>query len=58
MTLENWFWGIYVIALLFGSWSYYEAGQPWYRKAGAYWALWILLGILGYGVFGSAIKGH
>jgi hypothetical protein len=58
MSLENWFWAIYVIALLFGFWANYEAGQPWYRRAGSYVALWILVGILGYGVFGSVIKPH
>ena len=51
------FWVIYVIAILFGVWSNYEAGQPvWVRRAGAYGVLWLLVGILGYAVFGSVVK--
>lgn len=51
------FWVIYIIAILFGFWSNYEANQPlWYRRAGAYLALWLLVGILGWEVFGAAIR--
>jgi hypothetical protein len=57
MSVGNWFWIIYVIAILFGSWFNYEAGQPlWYRRAGAYAILWILVGFLGYRVFGFVVK--
>jgi hypothetical protein len=52
-----WFWGIYVIALLFGVWVNYAPNDPLFpRRAGSYVALWILVGILGYGMFGSVIK--
>jgi hypothetical protein len=57
MTVQNWFWVIYVISIVFGVWFNYEAGQPlWYRRAGAYAILWLLVGLLGYGVFGPVIK--
>lgn len=57
MPLKVWFWVIYVIAILSGLWSNYEANQPlWYRKAGAYLVLWILVGILGWEVFGSLVQ--
>jgi hypothetical protein len=57
MTMANLFWMIYIVALLFGLWLNYEAGQPvWVRRAGAYVALWVLVGILGWRVFGSAVR--
>lgn len=57
MTLSVWFWVIYVLAVLFGVWSNYEPGQPlWFRRAGAYGLLWLLVGILGWRVFGSVVK--
>jgi ABC-type polysaccharide/polyol phosphate export permease len=56
MSLQLLFWMIYIIAIVFGFWSSYEAGQPlWYRRAGAYMVLWLLVGILGWEVFGAAI---
>lgn len=57
MPLSIWFWVLYVITVVFGFWIYYESGQPlWYRRFGGYVVLWILVGMLGYRVFGSAIK--
>jgi membrane protein YdbS with pleckstrin-like domain len=56
MPLGILFWVLYVIAILFGFWSYYEAGQPlWYKRAGAYAVLWILVGILGWEAFGPVV---
>jgi membrane protein YdbS with pleckstrin-like domain len=58
MPLSILFWVIYVIAILFGTWSSYEAGQPlWVKRAGGYAILWILVGILGWRVFGHIIQG-
>jgi len=55
MPLSILFWVIYLVALLFGIWGTY--GQPdWPRRAGGNFALWVLVGILGYRVFGSAIR--
>jgi len=57
MELGTLFWVIYVVALLFGMWSNYEAGQPlWVRRAGAYGVIWLLVGVLGWRVFGSVVK--
>lgn len=57
MPLGILFWVIYVIAILFGVWSNYEAGQPlWFRRAGAYLVLWLLVGILGWHVFGPVVR--
>jgi hypothetical protein len=55
MPLSILFWVVYLIALIFGVWGNYD--QPnWPRNAGGHLALWILVGILGWHVFGSAVK--
>ena len=57
MTLGLLFWVIYLIAVLFGFWVNYEANQPlWFRRAGAFLVLWVLVGILGWEVFGPAVR--
>ena|ERR1700731_830855 len=57
VTLQNWFWGIYVLTLVLGLWTWYEPTQPiWYRRAGSFVVLMVLIGLLGYEVFGSVIK--
>jgi len=57
MPLNILFWVIYIIALLISWWGYYEPGQPlWFRRAGGITVLWVLVGILGWRVFGPAIK--
>jgi hypothetical protein len=57
MPLGVLFWTLYVIAIIFGIWVNYEAGQPvWVRRAGAYLVLWILVGILGWDVFGPVVR--
>lgn len=57
MPLGIFFWVIYVVAVLFGAWGYYEAGQPlWFRRAGAFFVLWVLVGILGYHAFGPVVR--
>jgi hypothetical protein len=51
------FWVIYIVALLAAGWAYYEPAQPmWFRRAGGYFVLWLLVGILGWQVFGPAVK--
>lgn len=55
MPLSVLFWVIYVIAVFFGAWlNYGQTGWP--RNFGGHFVLWILVGILGYRVFGSVIK--
>jgi hypothetical protein len=57
MPLGILFWIIYVIAVPFGIWSNYAAADPlWTRRAGAYGVLWLLVGFLGWSVFGSVVK--
>jgi hypothetical protein len=57
MDLKTWFWAIYVLSVLFGGWSYYDGTAVGYRRFGGYFILWLLVGILGYHVFGSAVRG-
>jgi hypothetical protein len=58
MSVGNWWWILFVIALLAqGAWIYRgdPANRLWY--GGASVLLWILLFLLGLGVFGSPIGG-
>ena len=57
MALSIWFWVFYVLSIVFGGWGFYNPAEPtWYRRFGGYAILWILVGILGYQVFGSVVK--
>lgn len=56
MPLSYLFWVIYIFSILIAFWLYHEPNEIWYRHAGGYVILWILVGILGYRVFGSAVK--
>lgn len=58
MSLSTWFWVIYVIAVLFSIFLNYDPATKTFafRGFGGYFVLWILVGILGYGVFGSVVK--
>lgn len=56
MPLGLLFWVLYVVAIVLGLWANYD-GQPlWYRRAGGYIVLWILVGILGWHAFGPVIR--
>jgi hypothetical protein len=57
MPLSVLFWVIYILALLFSWWGYYVPNDPgWFRRAGGMTVIWVLVGILGYRVFGPAIR--
>ena len=57
MPLGILFWVLFVISIVFCVWSNYDAAQPlWYRRAGAYAVLWILVGILGWATFGAVVQ--
>jgi hypothetical protein len=58
MPLQILFWMIYVMALFFGLWINYEQGQPWFKRSGSYLAVWLLIGILGWEVFGPVVRGR
>lgn len=58
MNIATWFWVLMVISLLFGVFGMWNrttpTPNPW-----APWAfsllLWVLLGLLGWGIFGAAV---
>ncbi len=53
MSAGIWFWVIYVICALFGGWSL--RGSPSYFWGGGL-VVFILVGLLGWGVFGPPIR--
>jgi ABC-type polysaccharide/polyol phosphate export permease len=56
MTISLLFWMIYIIAIVFSLWASYDGGPNWPRRAGSHFILWVLIGILGWKVFGPAIR--
>lgn len=56
MPLSVLFWMVYIISVLFGGWVYYDGQPNWPRRFSGYFVLWLLVGILGYRVFGTVIK--
>ena len=57
MPLSLLFWTIYLISIIFGWWGSYVANDAaWPRRFGSYVALWVLVGLLGWHVFGPAIR--
>lgn len=57
MPLGVLFWVLYVVSLVLGAWGSYDAAQPlWYRRFGGYIVLWILVGMLGWHVFGPVVR--
>lgn len=56
MPLGVLFWVLYVVSLVAGLWGSYD-GQPlWYKRFSGYVVLWILVGILGWHVFGPVVR--
>ena len=57
MALSIWFWVIYVLTLIFGFWSNYTPGSPYpVKNLGGSSLFFVLIFLLGWAVFGSAIK--
>ena len=57
MSKELAFWVIYLISIFVVGLSFYETGQPLpFRRAGGSFILWVLIGIVGWAVFGAPIK--
>ncbi len=54
MSKELLFWMIYLICLLFGGWLGYSSGDR--RWIGGGVIIFILVGLLGWAVFGAPIK--
>jgi len=57
MPLSMLFWGIYILSLVFGWWGYYTPAQPgWGQRFGGWIVVWILIGMLGWHIFGPAVR--
>lgn len=56
MPLSILFWVVYLIAIIFSYWAYYVPGQPFSRPFGGVLAIWLLVGILGWSVFGPVVR--
>jgi hypothetical protein len=54
MNAGNWFWVIYVILAIFGGWFGFSSGNRWATGFGV--AILVLLGLVGWGVFGPPLK--
>ena len=54
MTKGALFWVLMILTLLFGVWTGYAGG--WHWGLGMNLLTWVLLGLLGWQVFGAAIK--
>lgn len=52
MSAGIWFWIIFVISIIFGFWSVW----PFERKSGIYLVVYILIGLLGWRVFGPVVQ--
>jgi hypothetical protein len=55
MTLSTWFWLFYVLSIVFAVWREYAPGYVWY-KGTWYVIFYILIGLLGWKVFGSPVQ--
>jgi len=55
MTLSVLFWVLYIVSLVFGGWAYWPASGGNMRPLGGTLLIFILIGILGWQVFGAAI---
>ncbi len=56
MSAGIWFWLIYVLCLVFGMWSDWPRGNGDFRPVGRVGVIFILMGLLGWRVFGSPIQ--
>ena len=57
MPLSVAFWVLMLLWLVFGMWAGYAPGQPYtYRNWGPGLLQFILLGLLGWAVFGAAVR--
>ncbi len=56
MSAGIWFWIIYVICILFCGFLYYPFGDDVRRHGGVSLIILVLIGLLGWGIFGPPIK--
>jgi TctA family transporter len=56
VTLSILFWVLMIVWVFFDFWRYYEPGKPYPMRSGAGTLLvFVLLGILGWAVFGAPV---
>ncbi len=56
MSVGLLFWVLYIVALVFGFWTNWPAGGN-VRPLGGTLLFFVLIGLLGYKVFGAAVHG-
>jgi hypothetical protein len=56
MPLTILFWVLMLFWLFFGFWLNHDPAQPFYRWGSGHLLLWILLAVLGWGVFGPPVS--
>jgi hypothetical protein len=57
MSLSILFWVIMLVWLIFGWWKEYVPNQPYpFAKGAGNFIVFVLLAILGWGVFGAPVK--
>ncbi len=54
MNAGNWFWIIYVICFVFGGFFGWQSGNRWVAGMGL--VVFVLVGLLGWGIFGPPLK--
>jgi hypothetical protein len=58
MTLSILFWVLYIVFLIFSLWTGYVPDQPYpFTRWGGSVVIFILVGILGWAVFGAPVHG-
>lgn len=55
MSIGLLFWILWILAVVFGAWSSWPITNI--RPLGSSLLVWILLGLLGWGIFGAPIHG-
>jgi hypothetical protein len=56
MTLAILFWILMLLWLFLGFYLNHDSAQPFYRWGSGHLLLWILLAVLGWGVFGAPVS--
>jgi len=55
MNLQTVFWMIYIVSVLFGFWINWPLGAANGRSFGGHLIIMVLIGLLGWALFGGAI---
>jgi len=57
MSISLLFWILYLIALVFSLWTNWPANGPAFRPLGGPLLVFVLIGLLGWKVFGQPVHG-